>query len=482
LNINSTEIGFQPNSGRVLIRPFIPASPDQVSSIIDRVLTFTESEAAAQLARLREEFADRHSNLEGSWLRQFEKVRSYLSNNGTLSASRRLLIGAFFTGEYAIESVALFNPSIVPHPNQTDLKGEDLRFILSLRAVGEGHISSIEFRTGVVRSDHSIEMEKTATLATAAEVDPDPTFTKNIFLHKLHEKGLENNWSRSVMNRLGATFTRTELGESMQSAAHETQLHTEDVKRAIECVHWLIESNYEINFSPSVPLSQRVIFPVSLNESNGMEDARFVRFVDDDQRATFYATYTAYNGRITLPQLIETTDFLHFRVHTLTGSVIRNKGMALFPKRIDGHYAILSRYDDENLYVMFSDDLYFWSSPQLLLQPSQPWELVKIGNCGSPIETDAGWLVLTHGVGPMRKYCISAMLLDLKNPLKVIGRLKEPLLEPTTGQTDGYVPNVVYTCGALVHNGRLILPYGLNDTTTKMVTIESLALLAALVK
>jgi predicted GH43/DUF377 family glycosyl hydrolase len=415
-------------------------------------------------------------------LGQFEKVKAYLSNHESLSASRRLLVGAFFTGEYAIESVALFNPSIVPHPDQTHLGAEDLRFILTLRAIGEGHISSIEFRSGVIRSDYSIEMDKTADLVTAPDIDPDPTFPKNIFLHKLHEKGLENNWSRSVMNRLGVTFTRTDLDESMQRAAHESQLHTDDVKRAIECVHWLVESNYELVFSPSIPLAQRVIFPVSLNESNGMEDARFVRFVDEDHRATYYATYTAYNGRIILPQLIETTDFLHFRIRILTGSMIQNKGMALFPKRIDGRYAILSRYDDENLYLMLSDDLYFWSHPQLLLRPARPWEFVKIGNCGSPIETDAGWLVLTHGVGPMRKYCISAMLLDLQNPLKVIGRLAKPLLEPTVDQTDGYVPNVVYTCGALVHNGRLVLPYGLNDTATRIVTIELETLLAALTK
>jgi predicted GH43/DUF377 family glycosyl hydrolase len=481
LKINSTAIDFRPNVGRVLNRPFIPASPNQVSSIIGRVLSFTEAEAEARLGSLRDEFDHRHPNLERSWLRQFEKVKAYLSNNESLSASRRLLVGAFFTGEYAIESVALFNPSIVPHPNQTDLGAEDLRFILTLRAIGEGHISSIEFRSGIIRSNHSIEMDKMAALVTAPDIDPDPTFPKNIFLHKLHEEGLENNWSRSVMNRLDVTFTRTELDESMQRAAHETQLHTEDVKRAIECVHWLVESNYELNFSHSTPLSQRAIFPVSLNESNGMEDARFVRFVDEDHRATYYATYTAYNGRIILPQLIETTDFLHFRIRTLTGSVIQNKGMALFPRRIDGHYAILSRYDDENLYLMLSDDLYNWSNPQLLLRPAQPWEFVKIGNCGSPIETDAGWLVLTHGVGPMRKYCISAMLLDLQNPLKVIGRLNEPLLEPTVDQTDGYVPNVVYTCGALVHRGRLVLPYGLNDTATKIVTIELETLLAALI-
>ena len=482
MKINSTTIDLRPNIGRVLNRPFIPASPDQVSSIIDRVLSFTEAEAAAQLASLRDEFGRRHPNLEKSWLRQFEKVKAYLSNNDSLSASRRLLIGAFFTGEYALESVALFNPSIVPHPDQTDLGAEDLRFILTLRAIGEGHISSIEFRGGVIRGNYSIEMDKTTSLVTAPDIDPDPTFPKSIFLHKLQERGLENNWSRSVMNRLGATFTRTELDESMQRAAHETQLHTEDVKRAIECMHWLVESNYQLDFGPSIPLSQRVIFPVSLNESNGMEDARFVRFVDEDHHATYYATYTAYNGRIIIPQLIETTDFVHFRIRTLTGAAIRNKGMALFPKRIDGQYAILSRYDDENLYLMLSDDLYFWSRPQLLLRPSRPWEFVKIGNCGSPIETDVGWLVLTHGVGPMRKYCISAMLLDLRNPLKVIGRLNQPLLEPAVDQTDGYVPNVVYTCGALVHGGRLVLPYGQNDTATRIVTIDLETLLAALIK
>ena len=206
----------------------------------------------------------------------------------------------------------------------------------------------------------------------------------------------------------------------------------------------------------------------ALNESNGMEDARFVRFVDEDAPPT----YTAYDGRATIPQLIETNDFLHFRIRTLTGPAIRNKGMALFPKRIDGRYAMLSRFDDENLYLMLSDDLYFWSDPQLLLRPSRTWELVKIGNCGSPIETDAGWLILTHGAGPMCKYCIGVVLLDLRNPLKVIGRLNEPLLGSAVAQADGYVPNVVYTCGALVHAGRLILPYGLNDTATKIVTIE----------
>ena len=390
------------------------------------------------------------------------------------------MLGAYFTGEYAVESVALFNPSIVPHPDQTNVAEGDLRFVLSLRAVGEGHISSIEFRTGVIRRNHAIEIDKTSGLVIAPEIDPEPTFPKSIFLHKLNDNGLENNWSRSVMNRLGETFSRSDLDDAMQRASHEAQPHSEDVRQTIEFLHWVVESNYEVNFDPANPLSERVIFPVSLNETNGIEDARFVRFVDEDKRATYYATYTAYDGRRTLPQLIETSDFLQFRVRTLSGPAIQNKGMALFPRRIDGRFAMLSRYDDENLFLMFSEDRYFWRNPQLLLQPCWSWEFVKIGNCGSPIETDAGWLVLTHGVGPMRKYCISATLLDLEDPSKVIGRLKAPLLEPAAHRMDGYVPNVVYTCGALIHRGQLILPYGLNDTEATIVTIELEKLLAAL--
>ena len=247
----------------------------------------------------------------------------------------------------------------------------------------------------------------------------------------------------------------------------------------MECVRWLAESNYEIHFSSSTAVSERIIFPVSSNESNGIEDARFVRFVDDDGSVTYYATYTAYNGRVILPQLIETTDFLHFRVLTLNGRAAQNKGMALFPRRIDGRYAMLSRQDDENLFLMYSDNPHFWSDPEPLQKPSQPWEFVKIGNCGSPIETEAGWLVITHGVGPMRKYCIGAILLDLHDPSKVIGRLRQPLLKPEGSEREGYVPNVVYSCGALVHEGHLILPYGLSDSASTIVTLELRDLLAA---
>ena len=302
----------------------------------------------------------RHADLNKSWRRQFDRIRAYLPNNASLSDNRRLLLGAYFTGEYAIESAALFNPSIVPHPDQTNLEQGDLRFILSLRAVGEGHISSIEFRTGIIRRNRAIEIEQTSGLVVAPEIDPEPTFPKSIFLHKLNDHGLENNWSRSVINRLGAHFSRSDLDDAMQRASHEAQPHSEEVRQTIEYLHWLVESNYEVNFDPAIPLSERVIFPVSLNETNGIEDARFVRFVEEDQSATYYATYTAYDGRLILPQLIETTDFIRFRIRTLAGPAIQNKGMALFPRRMKGRYAMLSRYDDENLFLMFSEDRYFW--------------------------------------------------------------------------------------------------------------------------
>jgi predicted GH43/DUF377 family glycosyl hydrolase len=315
---------------------------------------------------------------------------------------------------------------------------------------------------------------------TAPKVNPNPTFRKGIFEHKLQEMGFANPWSKLVMDSLAASFTHAELEKVMTEAALPLQSIPREVQRTIECVRWLAQSNYEVHFDPSIAISERIIFPVSSNESNGMEDARFVRFVEDDGSVIYYGTYTAYNGRAILPQLLETADFLNFRVLTLNGRAIQNKGMAFFPRRIGGRYAMISRQDDENLYLIYSDNPHFWSDPQLLRGPLEGWENVKIGNCGSPIETDAGWLVITHGVGPMRKYCIGAMLLDLEDPSKILGHLKQPLIRPEGNAREGYVPNVVYTCGALVHNGRLILPYAMSDTAATIVTLELDALLHAL--
>lgn len=480
LNIQPTGITFRPDSARVLVRPFIPADPARIVNIIGRALALSEAESEEQLAAVTADFANRHGDIRALWRLHFERVKAHVFSSRTLSETRQLYIGALFSGEYALESAALFNPSIVPHPDQSGLADGDLRFILSLRATGEGHISSIEFRTGVIHADHSLTVEEPSRFVAAPALNPNPTYRKSVFLHKLMEMGFENDWSALVMESLGEAFTLHELEKSLQRAIRGKQPLPREMQRTMECVRWLAQSNYEIHFDPSVAVSERIIFPVSSNESNGMEDARFVRFVEDDGSVIYYATYTAYNGRAILPQLLETTDFLHFRALTLNGRAVQNKGMAFFPRRIDGRYAMISRQDDENLFLMYSDNPHFWSDPKLLQRPGQPWEMVKIGNCGSPLETDAGWLVLTHGVGPMRKYCIGAMLLDLNDPSRVLAHLSEPLLSAVGNEREGYVPNVVYTCGALLHRGRLILPYAMSDTAATIVTMELDQLLAAL--
>jgi predicted GH43/DUF377 family glycosyl hydrolase len=471
VTLQPTGISMRPNSGRVLVRPFIPSDPARIVNIIGRALSYSEAETEAQLAAVTADFSERHHDLRGVWLRIFERMKAHVFSGRPLSEARRLYIGALFSGEYALESAALFNPSIVPHPDQSGLPDGELRFILSLRATGEGHISSIEFRAGTIHADHAITMEEPSRFVIAPALNPNPTYRKSVFLHKLMEMGFENEWSTEVMRSLNKDFTLIELEAAMRRAAYELGPLPREVQRTTECVRWLAESNYEVSFPPTVGVSERIIFPVSSNESNGMEDARFVRFVEDDGSVIYYATYTAYNGRAILPQLLETTDFLNFRARTLNGRAVQNKGMAFFPRRIDGRYAMISRQDDENLFLMFSDNPHFWSEPQILRRPSQPWEAVKIGNCGSPIETEAGWLVITHGVGPMRKYCIGVILLDLHDPTKVIAELTTPLVRPEGNGREGYVPNVVYTCGALVHRGRLILPYGMSDTACSIVTV-----------
>jgi predicted GH43/DUF377 family glycosyl hydrolase len=479
LNIYPTGVSFRPDSSRVLIRPFISSDPARIVNIIGRALALTETETDEHLAAVTAEFASRHVDIRAIWRVHFERVKSHVFSSRPLSEARQLYIGALFSGEYAMESAALFNPSIVPHPDQSHLAEGELRFIMSLRATGEGHISSIEFRCGIIRGDYSIVMEQPSRFVTAPALSSNPTYRKTIFLHKLMEMGFENDWSNEVLKLLASAFTLSELEAAIRRATQDSGPLPRELQRTMECVRWLAESNYEIDFNPSSGMAERIIFPVSSNESNGMEDARFVRFVEDDGTVLYYATYTAYNGRAILPQLIETTDFLHFRALTLNGRAVQNKGMAMFPRRIHGCYAMISRQDDENLFLMFSDHPHFWTDPKLLRKPGEEWEAVKIGNCGSPMETEAGWLVITHGVGPMRRYCIGAMLLDLDDPSKVIGHLRQPLLTPE-GDREGYVPNVVYTCGALIHNGRLILPYGLNDTVSSIVTIELDHLIALL--
>jgi len=473
-------VTFQPDSARVIIRPFIPAKAQIVASILSRALALSEADADAQLQALLVEFVSRHFDIESVLLAHYEKVRPHIVPQRTLSRVRQLLIGALFSGEYALESAALFNPSIVPHPDQSGVPAGGLRFVMSLRATGEGHISSIEFRTCLIEPDGTISVEPVSRFVTVPDIVPNPTYKKKRFITKLQEMGFEEGHTATVMTPLAEEFTLRELDESLRRVRRESKPVGRALRRALECFRWLADSNYELNFPSKLAMSERIIFPVSPNESNGIEDARFVRFTDDDGSVTYCATYTAYNGRAILPQFIETKDFLHFRILTLNGRAVQNKGMALFPRRIAGRYAMLSRQDDENLFIMFSDNPHHWSEPKLILRPSAMWESVKIGNCGSPIETEAGWLVLTHGVGPMRKYCIGAALLDLHDPSKVIGRLREPLLSAEGNEREGYVPNVVYSCGSMLHGRELILPYAMSDKASAIVTVSLDQLLAAL--
>ena len=380
-----------------------------------------------------------------------------------------------------MESEALFKPCMIPHPDQTGLEPGALRFILSLRATGEGHISSIVFRTGIVHPDLRIEVFTPTGFLSEPRQIPNPEYEKELFRRKLAELGLTGEFTRRVMNRLGEAFALEELRTALKAEQFRLPdgMSPED-QNASQGVWMLARSNYEVQFDPGQEISERVIFPVTPSQRNGIEDARFVCFRNDDGTQVYYATFTAFDGRLVVPELVETSDFLNFRFITLNGPAAENKGMAIFPRKIGGLYAMLSRQDNENIYIMFSDNVHFWNERKVLLKPRFPWELVQLGNCGSPIETDAGWLVLSHGVGPMREYCLGAFLLDREDPCKVIGRLPEPLLKPNESEREGYVPNVVYTCGALLLNGQLIIPYGLADHASGFATVPLAEVLAAM--
>jgi predicted GH43/DUF377 family glycosyl hydrolase len=417
---------LRPDPARVIVRPFKPATEPRdlnptdktrANHIVERVLTLDPKATASLLADVLENFQGRHRNLLETFELRADEMEDALAAHATFSEIQRQLLGAYFLNEYSFEASALFNPSIVPHPDQRGTPEGGLRFILSLRAVGEGHVSSLTFRTGTITADGSLAVDPTARLASSPKI------------------------GYRIAGPLG--------------------------------------DEVEVTFKEGLDISERVIFPVTESQSQGIEDARFVEF-SDGGRKTYYATYTAYTGRAIRSELLETSDFLSFRMTPLQGTAARNKGMALFPRRIDGKYAMIARQDNENLYLIYSNDLYRWDGGQAILKPQFPWEFVQIGNCGSPIELDEGWLLLTHGVGPVRKYSIGAALLDKNNPTKVLARSVEPLLHPEPSEREGYVPNVVYTCGAMRHNDQIILPYAVSDTYSNFATIEIAALMQAM--
>jgi len=481
MKVNRTAPILNPDQSRVLLRPFTPGGSDRIAAIIARIMAMPEEEASAILAEVIADFSSRHQKIRDLFMVRFGQVQHLVPAADTLSETMRLLIGSYFLAEYSLESAALFNPSIVAHPDQTGLAPGALRFILSLRATGEGHISSITFRAGVIDANQQIEVATPSTFLSEPRQIANLRYEKGLFFRKLSELGLAGNFTYRVMNQLEEWFTLEGLRAGLQAEQFcAPDGMTPEDQSASQMIWMLARSNYEVQFQPDQDISERIIFPVTPSQRNGIEDARFVRFQGDDGTHIYYATFTAYDGRFVVPELVETSDFLLFRFITLNGPAAENKGMALFPRKIAGRYAMLSRQGDEDISLMYSENVHFWNERTVLLKPRFPWELVQLGNCGSPIETDAGWLVISHGVGPMRRYCIGAFLLDRDDPSKVIGRLSEPLLKPNQNEREGYVPNVVYTCGAMLHNGELIIPYGLADHATGFATVSLAAVIDAM--
>src|SRR5437899_6112655 len=407
IHVKRTATILKPDQSRVLLRPFSPGDPPRVSRIISRILSLPENLVGPLLDEVSAEFSQRHQQIRKLFLERFEQVRESLETVEDISEKRRLLIGSYFLAEYSLESAALFNPSIVPHPDQTGLPSGALRFILSLRATGEGHISSITFRSGIIHPDQRIEVFSTGGFLTEPRQIPNPVYKKGLFARKLVELGLVRESTRRIMHKLGDTFALEDLRAALQSEQFRLPdgMTQEDQDEA-QGIWMLARSNYEVQFQPEQQLSERILFPATPSQRNGIEDARFVCFQNEDGTHVYYATFTAFDGKVVMPELVETSDFLRFRFTTLNGPAAENKGMALFPRKIKGLYAMLSRQDNENIYLMFSENVHFWHERQLLLKPLFPWELVQLGNCGSPIETEAGWLVLSHGLRPLRTYCI----------------------------------------------------------------------------
>jgi len=478
-----TGIIILPDPKRVLFRPFKPGNEQRIVKILARINILTEENIQAEMKQVLSEFGTRHQKAESFFMKRFEDVKSFLLTDQEISKERQLLIGAYFTQEYSLEHSALFNPSMIWHPDQNNLQDGTRRFIISLRATGEGHISSITFRSGIIDGSNNITLDKHSKFVTHPDAYPNTNYEKALFKIKLSELHVLNEFSNHVLSELEDNFTLAEISEkTLELHRIYTESHLGEYENTSNAIIELAQSNYEVQFSEETHLSERVIFPFAPNELNGIEDARFVQFHEDNDSITFYATYTAYNGRVTFPQLLETKDFLNFKINTLNGAEVHNKGMALFPRKINGQYVMLSRQDGENIYIMYSSHINFWREKQMLLKPTYPWEYVQLGNCGSPIETEAGWLVLSHGVGPMRKYAIGAFLLDINDPSHIIGRLKEPLLTPDENEREGYVPNVVYSCGGVLNNRELIIPYAMSDYSSSFATINLDELLHEMLK
>ncbi|MDT5208379.1 MAG: hypothetical protein QOF67_794 [Mycobacterium sp.] len=469
---------------RVITRLFVPgqegfeSQDTRAGAVLARILALDEDEVRASLDDVVTRFDGRHRDLVGTFRMHAHEVADRIDPARDLSEPRMLLLGAVFTNEYAIEGAALCNPSMVADPDQRGTPAGSLRFVMSVRGIGEGHRSTIGFRTGVVDGAGDITFDDRGPFASVGAVVPtllDGAVMRRE-LGRLHGTGEAADY---VLDALSDRFTRADLDEQLD----KLQIHRRtrgNATATISLIRTIAERTYGIEFADESALSERVLYPAMSAEAAGMEDARFVRFVDDDGSVTFYAGYTAYSGSHISQQLLETTDFRAFTSTPMVGRAANNKGLAIFPRRIGGRFAAMCRSDRESNSIAYSDHPFEWTDSVRCQRPVRAWEALQLGNCGPPIETEAGWLVLTHGVGPMRTYRIGAILLDLDDPTRIVGQLREPLLSPATDEQDGYVPNVVYSCGALVHGGTLVLPYGISDAAIGVATAPLGDLLTAL--
>lgn len=472
LQVNRINVRLNPDFRKFIPR-FFNTGDTRSRTLINRIIEMPDQEATHLLSQVLDEFSARYKNIHTIFTKHFGLIKHLLTEQeqSGLSVEKKLLIGSYFTSEYSLEAAALFNPSVVEDPDQSGVGAGEKKVIISFRATGESHISSLIFKRAKLDKDAVIHFEPDGDFMSDVRVTQKKKDDKTIFGELLAQMPLPDDFRANILNHLPNTFSYKEIESVLKNALRSIRSPTEKNKIKYDILS-MVNTNYELHFPPDSLLSERVIFPVTFTEKNGIEDARFVKFTNDDGATTYIATYTAYDGSFILPQLIETKDFCHFKMSSLHGKAAINKNLALFPRKINGQYAMISRIDGVNNYIMFSDDLYLWETAHLLQQPKYAWEFVQIGNGGSPVETEKGWLVVTHGVGPMRKYCLGASLFDLHDPRIELGRLKEPMLLPNEDERHGYVPNVVYSCGSIIHQDKLFIPYAVSDLASSFATIS----------
>lgn len=474
---------FKPDESRVIAR-FLYTTDERSKDLIRKIMAISERKQQEMLTNVLRDFSKRHRSITRIFNKHFDRLLHVLKEmniaSDLLTSVQKALIGAYFTMEYSIEAAAFFNPSMIEGPDQSELAAEEKRIIISFRATGEGHISSVVFRSGIIDHNNDIVVDTPGKMLESPEHTKNHIYHKKSFRRKLNEMRNRASVAYDVMmEKLTDSFTYEELKRYVKETREHIHQDPESLILLNE-VMWLASSHYEMDFSTDTHIAERVIFPIADTEIKGIEDARFVRFSEDDGEIIYYATYTAYDGISILPKLLYTKNFYHFEVIPLHGEVAQNKGMALFPRKINGMYVMLCRIDGINNYIAYSRNITVWREAILLQTPRYAWELVQMGNCGSPIETEDGWLVITHGVGPVREYVLGVSLLNLNDPSKVIGRLPYPLIMPNEKEREGYVPNVVYSCGSMIHNEDLIIPYAMSDYASTYATVNLKALLTAL--